>query len=1353
MGEKNLWSKLGLIVLLVGMCTWQVYHPDEWFKADPNLRLKPGIDLGGGHSLLFEIDDSGLEAWQKRDLAERVMSVLKNRVDPQGNRNLIWRPIGNNRLEIQMPRPQKGQKEKREVYEKARGAIVGSNITETQIRTALALPPNEQKTEFDRLTGVAKSRQDLFDQLANADKKYRELNQKYSQLPSTTQPAAAPLAARIDEAFVKRNQLIEQLLETNLAFTVLNDLLELDKNSETRIKGVKEIREAHPDLVPLIDEMEKAHQDYAKQKGMLDDPTDLMRLLRGAGELEFRILATTDASNTDMIDSSKPQYNEPVSKYTEQLKKYGPHPQQGDNFQWFKIVKREEDSFKPPLIVQEYVGSKYVLAHSTDDMGLINDGTWSLKSALRRRDDIGRPAIGFELDRTGGNKFGEVTGLNIKRPLCIFLDKEAISSAIINTQIFDSGIIQGNFSEEYIWYVINTLEAGVLPARLKEVPLQQKSVGPSLGETNRLKGERAIKIAFLVTILFMLGYYLYNGAIADIALLMNLIITLGVMSFLQATFTLPGIAGLVLTLGMAVDANVLIYERIREELQMGASLKKAIKLGYEKAFSAIIDSNVTTIITAVILGSLGSEEIKGFGLTLGIGLCTSMFTALFVTRQFFHIMAPEKLDSTETGRAWLGTGILALAGGGVFGLGFVLNKANANWWTESAMVGLGKFLGVMFITAAVLMIAMWAFRIMYKTTGLQKSGRLPMMRLFKAPNINWMAKHKIFWTISAIIITLGIVLESNIEDKDDYLDIEFIGGTNVQVQVKDEYKDMTDEQLLERIVTEDATEYQTAVDWLDFAAGQIEQANITDKGNHLYLMDKPANLTLSQIQALLLPEFEDWIVKGSIIADNDKIRLQFNPDKAEESKLDIQAVRDLTQKAAQYARSASGKLRSTRIQMIEEETAAGKTRESFEVVTSETQRALVAEALLATMGDILKVTKPIEATLVKDDNNAPTGTYPITHAHNVLSEVIAGDVQEPITAFKGGVALVFENLQPPQETGAIEQRLREMRQQPDFEDVAWRTTKVIGITPAEKSADTGQGQLFKKIAIVVSDETLQYKEGEDNSKWQAEVADNERKLAQDALARTRTLQRVTQFAPQVAAEATQKAIIAIILSMIAIAAYLWLRFGSVVFGLAGIVALYHDVAITLSCVMACHHLHDTAIGQMLMLQDFRIDLAMIAAFLTIVGYSINDTIVIFDRIRENRGRLATISPQLINQSVNQTLSRTLITSLTTFMAVIVMYIVGGAGIHGFAFAMIVGTITGTYSTIAIATPMIQNPRALSFVTIILTVLTAIGMVCMIDWPPRFIWIQYTLTAIITALGLMVMIRQMGWLPARRTATA
>ena len=192
------------------------------------------------------------------------------------------------------------------------------------------------------------------------------------------------------------------------------------------------------------------------------------------------------------------------------------------------------------------------------------------------------------------------------------------------------------------------------------------------------------------------------------------------------------------------------------------------------------------------------------------------------------------------------------------------------------------------------------------------------------------------------------------------------------------------------------------------------------------------------------------------------------------------------------------------------------------------------------------------------------------------------------------------------------------------------------------------------------------------------------------------------------------------------------------------------VAIALTCVMACHHFHDTAIGKLLMLQDFKIDLAMIAAFLTIVGYSINDSIVIFDRIRENRGRLATVSESLINTSINQTLSRTLITSLTTLMAVVVMYAVGGSGIHGFAFAMIVGVLSGTYSTIAIATPMLHHPRAMWVVFILLATLTAAGLASLVTYEPAR-WTMMAIVGLVALFGLFKQLSGGGAAPARQTA--
>jgi preprotein translocase subunit SecF len=200
---------------------------------------------------------------------------------------------------------------------------------------------------------------------------------------------------------------------------------------------------------------------------------------------------------------------------------------------------------------------------------------------------------------------------------------------------------------------------------------------------------------------------------------------------------------------------------------------------------------------------------------------------------------------------------------------------------------------------------------------------------------------------------------------------------------------------------------------------------------------------------------------------------------------------------------------------------------------------------------------------------------------------------------------------------------------------------------------------------------------------------------------------------------------------------MWVRFGSLEFGISGIIALYHDVAIALVALVSCHYVAGTWFGKLLMLDDFKIDLNIIAALLTIVGYSINDTIVIFDRIRENRGRLGQVSPQLVNDSLNQTLSRTVLTAFTVFMVVLIMYVFGGQGIHGFAFAMIIGSISGTYSTLAIATPMVMHPRAMWITTIGITALTMIG----ITWHIENDYVRWLLVLAVIGLAVFGAYRQ------------
>jgi SecD/SecF fusion protein len=193
---------------------------------------------------------------------------------------------------------------------------------------------------------------------------------------------------------------------------------------------------------------------------------------------------------------------------------------------------------------------------------------------------------------------------------------------------------------------------------------------------------------------------------------------------------------------------------------------------------------------------------------------------------------------------------------------------------------------------------------------------------------------------------------------------------------------------------------------------------------------------------------------------------------------------------------------------------------------------------------------------------------------------------------------------------------------------------------------------------------------------------------QDSMKNTPAFDEVTSFESSVASETKQSALFAIIASLIAIVAYVWFRFENVVFGLAAVIALAHDVLVALGCVALGSYLAGTTVGNLLLLSDFKINMAMIAAFLTIVGYSINDTIVIFDRLREIRGKNPVITRDMINLTVNQCLSRTLLTAFTVFLTVLILYVLGGEGIHGFAFCMVVGAIAGTYSTVYIASPLV-----------------------------------------------------------------
>ena len=878
MNERDLWWKIVLVGFFAALAFATVYPPKE--------KLKYGIDLAGGYSLLYEIDDTGMDTVEKADLSERVMRVLRERVDPKGVFNLVWRPVGHNRLEIQMPRPSDEIVQARRDYERYQEQIQASNLRRTDVVRALARPAEERSGALDELVAGISQRQELLAKAAGAYDAMRSAQVAYDQrvavieadnltreaiedalkaslaerqakldalvgsvparkellaaaakagdemkaAEATAQPAAGTteasaealaalhtkqtayeqaldqvLAANVDPNKLSEGMTIDQVVEleikfesavgevlaTNVDLGKLQLVLDAKPTDEKREEQLAEIKSKYSGLTEVIEGMVAASDRLKTQRrgeGRLEDPADLQRLLRGAGVLEFRIIPKRDEANADVF-----------ARYIEQLRERGPRRTPGEeNYQWFEIedpsdfLKMAEletnfDTVKDNLsvIVERFGNRYYVLAHIADDYTLTHrfgEADWSLKGASFERDEIGRPAIGFTLDERGGDKFATLTRLNVGKQLCIFLDDQAISHATINSVIRTRGQITGSFTPQEVQDMVKKLDAGSLPRKLKDPPISVRAIGPSLGEANRTAGIRSAMYGAVLVIVFMGVYYMYAGFVAVFAVGLNLLLTLAAMSALGATLTLPGIAGLVLSVGMAVDANVLINERMREELTRGNTMRMAIKLGYERAFRAILDSNVTTMLTCIILYWLGSEEIKGFCLTLGLGVVLNRFTAYFITRIFFEMMALVSVPK-EVVRYPLVSALIVAAGGGVlYGLGYAFNDETTR--QHSVAIAFGEALLDIAPAMAALLILLMLFRAVHRAFQNGGKPRMPMLQLIGAPAINWVGARKFFFAFSLVLTVAGVVAFGDL-DRDELYDIEFLGGTAAQIDLKE----------------------------------------------------------------------------------------------------------------------------------------------------------------------------------------------------------------------------------------------------------------------------------------------------------------------------------------------------------------------------------------------------------------------------------------------------------------------------------------------------------------------------------------------------------------------------------------
>jgi preprotein translocase subunit SecD len=263
-----------------------------------------------------------------------------------------------------------------------------------------------------------------------------------------------------------------------------------------------------------------------------------------------------------------------------------------------------------------------------------------LSNAKPGQGQFGQSIVEFSLKPGGADAFGELTGRNVGSGLAIVLDGRVVSAPVIHSRISDRGQIEGSFTAQQAQDLATVLRSGALPASITY--LEERTVGPSLGRDSISDGLRAGVLGTALVILTMLVYYRLSGVNAITALVLNILILFGGMGALHSTLTLPGIAGIILTIGMAVDANVLVFERIREEMRAGRTVRSSIDLGFERAFTSIIDTHVTTMVSALFLFQFGTGPIKGFAVTLFIGLLASLFTAVFVSRWLFDLVLSRR---------------------------------------------------------------------------------------------------------------------------------------------------------------------------------------------------------------------------------------------------------------------------------------------------------------------------------------------------------------------------------------------------------------------------------------------------------------------------------------------------------------------------------------------------------------------------------------------------------------------------------------------------------------------------------------------------------------------------------------
>jgi len=845
---------------------------------------------------------------------------------------------------------------------------------------------------------------------------------------------------------------------------------------------------------------------FAVQISAVDrDKVDAIKeIITQLGKLEFRI--TVEPQSNQNFESYWKLFQERLAKKipVDQASGITPDdlkPEDKDRYKsglrWYPLSADARGEYASQRLPFGEGGAQPWVLCRLDEQNVTGEDLRNVRHGLDQSGLASSFSVHFDIDKFSQNRMAKLTEFEQDKYMAILLNGEVTSAPILKNTLSRNGEISGGFTELKARQLAAVLQAGALQE--KPTLVSERTIAPDLAGSARDKGILSVVLGFVVVLLVMAWLYYGPGMLANFALLLNIVILVGVLVWFDAVLTLPGLAGIVLTVGMSVDANILVYERMREEKERGRTVVQAVALGYERALVTIVDSNLTTLITAYFLFQLGSGPVKGFGVTLAIGIVASMFTALYVTHAFFDLLLKKKVI------------------------------------TELKMRSVGA-----------------------------------------PPTISWTGRMMRRAVIgSTIAMGAGVALWELAPEKIRY-DLDFTQGSKLVMRLSEPLP-MTD---VRAKLEEAARENPMYADMAVRATAEGVGRKISADASPAFELRSQAIATRTQIEELkatLRNAFAGRLLPGPL---------------------------------ASTLRAADGGGLEGQIYFEGDRVKRELLEAAFRQFADRERKGLVGAKV----------------------ENVPA----VPGAGAAFRLLFPGDQSPEAVVFNAGAAVEgFRLAEALKSYGEI----------------------------ATSDASTPQEQEEAKRILAVLD-TYQAAE-----------------ITPALFEECDPFPLADLVNPSTAEEHRNAAVQAIALSLLGIIVYVAFRFRSWSFGVASVIALIHDVVVTLGVA---------TVATWLGLFDARLNLVTVAAYLTLIGYSINDTIVIFDRIRENRGassrgRLA----EIIDTSVNQTMARTIRTSLTVWIVVVILLAFNygsNSALEGFAFILSFGLISGTYSTVFIASP-------------------------------------------------------------------